>query len=49
MINVGICDDDYKFCHHLEKILYDLQSELNIIMNIEIFYDDDKFMKRIKS
>lgn len=47
MINIGICDDDILLCNQLENILYDLQSGFNIVMNIEIFYDDEKFINRI--
>ena len=47
MINIGICDDDLLVCSHLESILKSLQTEFHIMMNIEIFYDDEKFIQRI--
>lgn len=48
MINIAICDDNIELCNQLENILEQLSLEFKMKMNIESFYNETKFMKRIK-
>nr|WP_317360185.1 LytTR family DNA-binding domain-containing protein [uncultured Tyzzerella sp.] len=49
MINIAICDDDIIICEELESIILDYKNNINININIDIFYSGEIFLKYISS
>lgn len=49
IIDIAICDDDIKVTSSIENILYKIVEEMNIYLNIDIFYDGSTLVSHCKN
>lgn len=48
MLEIAICDDDNEICLEIEKIILNYRNNLDIKMNIDIFYSGERLIEFIK-
>ncbi len=48
LVNIGICDDNIRFCSELEKVIIKYCEVERQLVNIEIYYSGDKLYEDLK-